>query len=62
MGEAKPRSEGPGGEVELWKSETDVQSDAAWKDAGSTAAPAGVSSRARAVSEDAVTVAMLWWS
>ena len=62
MGDAKPRTEGPGGEVEPWESETDVQSVAAWRDAGSTAALAGVSSRARAVSEDAVTVAMLWWS
>ena len=62
MGEAKPRSEGPGGEFELWSSETNVQSDAAGGDAGNTAALAGVSSRARAASEDAVTAAMLLWS
>ena len=61
MGEAKPRTEGSGGEVELWKSETDVQRDGAGRDAGSTTL-AGVSSRARAASEDAVTAAMPWWS
>ena len=62
MGEAKPRTEGHGGEVELWKSETDVQSDAAGSDAGNTAALPGVSRRARVASEDAVTAAMLLWS
>jgi hypothetical protein len=38
MGAAKLRTEGPGGEVELWRSATDIQSDAAGRDTGSTAA------------------------
>jgi len=62
MGEAKPRSEGPGGELELGRSATDVQRDGAGRDGGSTAALADVSSRARTASDDAVTAAMLWWS
>ena len=61
MGEAKPRTEGPGGGVELWKSDTDVQSDAPGRDAGSTAALAVKSSRVCAPSE-AVTAGMLLWS
>ena len=62
MGEAKPRTDGPGGEVELWKSETDVQTDAAGTVAGSTAALAVISSRVCEASEDAVTAGMPLWS
>ena len=62
MGEAKPRTQGPGGEVELWKSEADVQSDAAATVAGSTAALAVISSRVCAAPEDAVTAGMPLWS
>ena len=62
MGEAKPRTEGPGGGVELWKSDTDVQSNAAGRDAGSTAALAVMSSRVCAPLEAAVTAGRALWS
>ena len=61
MGAAKLRTEGPGGEVELWRSATDIQSDAAGRDTGSTAALAVMISRVCAASEVAVTAAMPLW-
>ena len=59
MGEAKPRIDGPGGEVDVLKSKTAAESDAAFGATGSMATFVDMTGRACAASDDALTAATI---
>jgi hypothetical protein len=57
MGVAKPRSRGPGGELDVQRSEIDIESDAAGSITGNAATFAVVTRRQCPASEEAPTAA-----